>query len=522
MISLVFKYLEVSKLSFHKEAFEDLFLSHPNYPSVYAITDSLNVLSIENIAIKIPKEQLTELPNSFLALFHEDLVLVDKEMSSIKITTNTGENKVVSFNAFYEGWNGIIIAIEPNANPMTESKKINLNLLIYSVPILLLIALSISYHSYAINNFLLLLTSLVGLLISVFIIQEKWGIKNDLVSKFCNINPNTSCDSVIKSDKNKNNKWIQFSDLPLLFFGVNTLSIIIQPEQSSLIVGFLSFLALPIIVYSIWLQKFQIKKWCVLCLAVSFLIVMQSLVFGSATTSFSTILSAHPFVFLFSSVLFSSLWFFVKPILETKIKIEKELITSKKFKRSYKMFDFLTKEIPTLSGFHQLQGLHFGNKNADIQLTIIISPSCGHCHKAFADAFELVSKFNQRISLNVLFNINPENDQNPYRVVVERLLTINNTQPEKRVEAISDWHIQKMELEQWKEKWTINAVDMISNQQIHQQYNWCLVNELNYTPIIIINNKLFPGEYEINDLKYFLNDFSQEMETVESNVLTTA
>lgn len=166
-----------------------------------------------------------------------------------------------------------------------------------------------------------------------------------------------------------------------------------------------------------------------------------------------------------------------------------------------------------------MEGLHFGDSNAAIKLTLILSPSCGHCHEAFKEAFELVSKFPKKIFLKVLFNINPENDQNIYKVVVESLLVINNLIPEKIEEAIFDWHVQKMELQEWKEKWIVEFIDMKSAEQIHKQYNWCLQNGFNYTPIKIVNKKLFPKEYEIEELKYFLNDFSEESETVENLIL---
>jgi hypothetical protein len=73
---LVKKLLVQSKYSNTVENFEDLFSSHPNYPSLFAITDSLNILGIDNVAIKIPKEQFVELPEIFLTLYKSDLVLL--------------------------------------------------------------------------------------------------------------------------------------------------------------------------------------------------------------------------------------------------------------------------------------------------------------------------------------------------------------------------------------------------------------------------------------------------------------
>ena len=522
MISLVQKYLEKTHYSNKKTDFKELFLSHPNYPSIFAITDSLNMLSVENIAVKVSKEQLIELPDDFLAIYNQDVVLVFKTSDSIHIVTEKISRQKLTFNEFLTGWNGVVIAIEPNGIAEKENLSYDSQWLKYSLPFIILIGLSVIYNSYTTNDFLLLFTSLVGLLISVFIVQEKFGIKNEIASKFCNINPNASCDSVIKSNESNINKWVNFSDLPFLFFSISVLAIIIKPEHSSIIVGFLSLLSVPVILYSIWLQKFQLKKWCMLCLAVSFVIVSQSFIFGFSGQSFPVVFSIQFFGLLFSFVLITSIWLYVKPVLQGKITAEHSVNELKKFKRNYTVFNLLTKNIPVLNGFDKLEGLHFGNKNATVQLAIIISPSCGHCHKAFQDAFELVSKFPEHVFVNVLFNINPENSENPYKIVVDTLLFLNYSDSKKAVDAISDWHIKKMELTEWKKKWAVENVDMKVNNQIHLQYNWCLENEFNYTPVKIINDKLFPGEYEISELKYFLNDFSNEKEEKENTILEEA
>lgn len=519
MINLVKKYLDINRFATYKVDFEDLFLSHPNYPSVYAITDSLDAMSIENLAVKVPKEQWQELPESFLAIYEGMMVLVSKIDSLICIETDKGKKKNITANQFLADWNGVIIVIEPNVNIKDQNVKTNKRWFSYSLPFIALIILSVTFNSYSLNNILLLAASLFGFIISVFIVQEKFGIKNELFSKICNINPGASCDSVIKSDLASKWKWGDFSDLPLLFFGVNFLSIAIQPNHSGLIVGFLSLLSIPLIAYSIWLQKVQIKKWCILCLAVSFLMIIQALLFVFNNRPFPNISSINFFGFLFFSVLFSWTWFFIKPILSKEIKNVQEINEFKKFKRNFRLFNFLTNEIPDLDGFDQLEGLRVGAKETDVQLTIIISPSCGFCHKAFQEAFELVSKFPERISLNILFNINPENEDNPYKAVVENLLGINYITPEKSIQAISDWHLKKMKLEEWKEKWTINNMDMKVSHQIHKQYNWCLKNGFNYTPVKIVNGKLFPNEYEISELRYFLNDISEVQKTIKNDLV---
>lgn len=444
------------------------------------------------------------------------MVLVNKTNKKISIENDVLKKKHITYSNFLEFWNGIIIAIEPNSKITTISNKKSAVWLLYTLPFMALISLSLYFNEYTFTSFGYLAISLVGILISVFILQEKFGVKNEIASKFCNMNPSASCNSVIKSSNSKINNYFNFTDLPLLYFIISFFSILIQPFQSSLTIGLVSVLSLPVIAYSIWVQKFQVKKWCVLCLAVSFLIVLQSVFFLFTTNTFNIFSPTNLVILLFLSIVFSSVWLFIKPILEAKYHLENTNTVLNKFKRNFSLFKFLSKDIEEYDDFDKLKGIAFGNENASIQLTLIISPSCSHCHKAFSDAYTLYQKFPEKLYLNILFNINPENNVNPYKTVVENLLALNQQNPQKAKEAIIDWHIKRLDLENWKRKWTEEIPLMLVNQQVQNQYYWCLKNEFNYTPVKIINGELFPDSYEINDLKYFMNDFQQEMEFEES------
>ncbi|WP_029271616.1 vitamin K epoxide reductase family protein [Flavobacterium sp. KJJ] len=519
MVKLVAKLLEINNYNQIKNEFEELFLSHPNYPSLFAITDSLDLLSVENIAVNVPKDQLLDMPESFLAFFKNNLVLVNKTNKAIKITNQNDNAQNISYDAFASDWNGIIVAIEPNENSVKETNY-NLKELKYGLPLLVLALLSIFSNRYNFFDFVFLGTSITGLIISVFVIQEKFGIKNEIASKFCNIGAITSCDSVIKSEKNKFLKWGNFYQWPIIFFSTSVASLLLQPSNSSAFIGFLSLISFPVLFYSIWMQKFQIKKWCVLCLAISFLLITQGLtwVFLSGFTLNFTSSIFFMFFALLASMYF--IWKLIKPIIHNTINAQAELKQMIKFKRNYSLLSFLSKEIPSPEGFEDLKSLDFGNKESSLHLSIIISPSCGHCHKVFKDSFNLVSKFPDRVFLRVLFNINPENNNNPYKVIADILMALNKTEPLKVEEAISDWHIKKLDLKQWTEKWNTIPLNPSISQNLQEQYDWCLKNEFNYTPVKIINGKQFPNGYELSDLKYFLNDFEEEnkfLETIHHN-----
>ena len=520
MVNLLNIYLNHNGYGNQKESFEDLFLSHPNFPSLFAITDSLNALSIENIALKVPKEQFQDLPDNFLAIYKSEIVLVNKTTSTITVQSEELKSKKLSFTEFLADWNEVIIAIEPNIIPTLKKEKSNKKWLVTILAFTGIVGLSAAFNTFSLNSILLLTTSTIGLLLSVFIVQEKFGVKNEITSKFCSINPNTSCNSVIKSKKSEINKWIDFSDLTLLFFGISTLSILTQPEFSIKIVGLLSLTAIPAIIYSVWLQKFEIKKWCVLCLAVSFVIILQSVFFTLGNTNAFSYAVTDFYSFVFSAILLSTIWFLVKPILENKIRFEKEANELMRFKRNFNLFQFLSNTIEEYDDFEKLNGITFGSSEAATQITLILSPSCGHCHTTFEEAYELYQNYSEKIHLNILFNINPSNEANMYRVVVENLLALKEQDPQKAKEALVDWHINRLNLDNWKRKWSVESPHLLINKELQNQYYWCLKNEFNYTPVKLINGNLFPDGYEIKELKYFLNNFSEEIELL--NQLETA
>jgi uncharacterized membrane protein len=517
MLNILKKYLVLNNYSSQKDLFEDAFLSHPNYPSLYAVTDSLDSLSIENLAVKIPKDQFNELPEFFLSLFKEELVLVNKDKTALLIENEKGIKINLSVEEFLNDWSQIILVVESNLEKNTLLNSSYSTRLLYLTPLVLLILFSVFINNFTINSFFLLGTTVLGLLVSVLILQEKFGVKTEIVSKLCNISSETSCDSVIKSDKSQIVKGLSFFDLPILFFGVNFLSLLLSPIFSSVIISLLSLLAIPFLLYSIWLQKSQIKKWCLLCLTVSAIIFVQGIPYLVKGVSLDNGFISGVIMYLMCVVIVGAIWFFVRPLLENEVALKNELNLHKRFKRNFKVFRFLTKKVDVQEGYESLKGITYGDSNAPVKLSFFLSPSCGHCHKAFKDALSLFEKNKDKVYLKVLFNVNPENNGNKYLSIVQTLLGLSFSDEVMARKALEDWHGKNLDFEVWKEKWHSSSYDMLVNTQMQKQYEWCLANNFNYTPVKLVNNELFPNEYEVVDLQYFINDYIEEFSSLQND-----
>lgn len=514
MINVISAYLKKEKYFTKLIDFEENFQSHPNYPSIFAVTDTFSMLQIENVAAKVSKEQLNNLPKTFLALLndenHNELVLINKSEKTISLTNEKLKTKQITYDDFISKWSKIIIAIEPNKvreNAIEKSTSTKTYALLGFLSFLFVLHIKInnSFNWFGSIGFVL---SILGFYISLLIIKEKNNTSiSNLNSKFCSFNENTSCDTVIKSSYSKIFKKIEFTDLAIIFFSSVTLTLLFSPS-TILFISFLCLLATPILIYSIWLQKFKLKKWCVLCLFVSVLIISIGLL-SINSISFDT---KETLVFLTSLTIVVFTWFFIKTYMNDNYLLKTQNKEFLKFKRNPEIFKSLLKNVSKIDSFNIMEKILIGEKNASIEITLILSPSCSHCNKAYEDALELKNKFIDKIAINILFNVNPNNKDNQYISIIKNLLQLNKSNCKDIVIALTDWHIKKLSKENWLLKWEQHQIDDNIYQIMNNHYQWCLENNFNYTPVKILNNKLFPNEYNLSEVKYFLTELEEKAE----------
>ena len=508
MLKVIKEYLIEEHYLNRIDEFEEAFNSHPNYPSLFAVTDSLTLVGIENVAARIDKQELDNLPNRFLAMVQNNLVLVKKDNDQIILRGEDGKSKTQKKDDFIEQWDGIVVAVE--VNEISAKDKISFNkevLLGLTISGLFLFKIVLD-HNFSFSTIITFFLGLLGLFISVLIIQDKFGsIKNPSVSKFCNQNSLTSCDNVLGSTYSKINKWLEFTDLPILYFSTVVISMLINSSVSNEVI-LVSCITFPIVIYSIWLQKVKIKKWCPLCLVVSSVLVMTSLLvlFGYQQPNFK-----NGYLLLVVLVVVLLTWSLLKNEFDKNKKVQEENTELKKFKRNPELFLQQLKLVSAETNLERFNKIVIGNNNAPVTITLILSPSCSHCHTAYVKGLELYEKFKETLKIEIFYNLNPHNSQNNYIKVALIILKINQLDKNKALQAIDDWHNKKMALSDWLSKWEIESVEE-NKDELEKQYEWCQENNFNYTPVRLINNQKISNEYSIDDLKYFVNELIPQEE----------
>ena len=519
MTDLLLNLLKIAAItSVNKQDLHLQLLSHTDYPSLKSITDSLDYFGIENVAANVPHDALTQLPSSFLALIHlegnNELVLVRQETSKIHITFDSGKTKKFKVDEFKNLWTGTIIAIEVPENISSKNQYHIPIERLYVVLFTILILGIFSFQEINLVSNIYMALSLCGLGISYLVVKEVEGAGSAIVAKVCGAITSDvkGCDTVINSAKGKFYRGLGLGDLSLMYFlSITICSAILGVSTSTFFV--IAFLSLPIIIYTLYTQAVVLKSWCVLCLGIAAVLLLQFAVlaisFSGREFSLSYTVSG-----LLITTLVGMVWLLVKPLLESKrllIEVQKDYLI---LKRDASVLDAIINEnkIEGLEVLSEDSQIFFGNRKGILQLTAYTNPLCGYCTEAFQAYNKLLSQFPEDVGVQFIFST-PDDATNPSTIISKRIVELYKEDTLKALQALKDWFSIK-DLDLWK------ATHGESNSMLHsfesilnEHRRLISLNGINYTPETLINgSKLSRKHYRYEDVPLFINYLKEQKE----------
>ncbi len=269
--------------------------NHPDWPGLLCISDSLNKWNIPNGAGKIDVSKVDELPVPFLANTHNRgnplAVVTEVTETTIKYFQKNYTAAVIGTREnFFKSWDGVYLIAEPNINSGEKDYTINrrkaiLNSLIPMAACLALVLLSFvllsnnigfaTLHPIAIYlQYLILLT---GVFITSLLLWYEIDKSNPLLQKVCTGIVKGNCNAILSGKQAKVFKWLSWSEVGFFFFTGALLTLLFAGGSiinSVGILAWISILALPYTLFSIYYQWKVAKQWCVLCLAVQALLLL--------------------------------------------------------------------------------------------------------------------------------------------------------------------------------------------------------------------------------------------------------
>jgi len=516
--NIFISFLELLKVK-HTISFSDkYFREHPHKYNLFGLSKMLSDYGIENKAFKTDKkeEAIKTLEAPFIAHAGGDFVVVSKITDAEIHFLWQGQNINITLESFLKSWTGTILLAEASKHSIEPDYKENLKKEWASTfqKQGLLLATGLLATGFFIQNRIyenigwvfIFLVNLLGIYVSYLLVQKQLHIHSEYVDKICSIFKQSDCNNVLESKAAKLGGIIGWSEIGLGYFISNIFIILLFPCLLSYL-AIINIFTLPYTVWSIWYQKFKAKQWCPLCLSV------QVLLWAIFVTNLAFAFIQFP-AFKTEELLLTGIIYFIPPV---TINLLIPLIAQgQKFEQITQEFNALKVNEDVFEVFLKKQTRYevdkstskilFGNLESEILITILTNPHCAPCLKMHARVEKLLKETNNSFCVQYIFSsFNKELEPS-----VHFLIAVYLTFPLERVKMIYDeWFNGKNNILEFFQN---NAYGQ--NKQAEAEFlrheQWKETTQLRATPTVLINGYQLPGNYKLEDLKYF-TDFNVDV-----------
>jgi len=513
--------LKLLKVNVSITTIDQTLQEHPDYPSFLSITDSLNKWNVESIAIQTTADKLPEIPTPFITNYKNgQFIVVNQILKDVYILNQHGKKETISKEQFLAQWSETIVIAESNDQSgepdyKNKQRKAILNTLAVGlIPLGILAAVLIPFinGNLGLVATLYIVAKLVGLTASVLLLWYDIDKGNPLLKQICSGIQKANCSAVLNTKAASLLGILTWSEVGFIYFASSLLFAAFAGINIILpLLTLFSLLALPYIVFSIYYQWKIAKQWCVLCLAVQSVLLVEGIL--TAIDNSISYAAIEQIIINHWSTAFAALfvpiavWFLLKPILKRNQAAKHEKRSYLQLKFNEQVFTSLLEkqrsifEYPT-DGL----GITIGNPNASKTIVKVCNPYCGPCANAHPE-FEKIVKENPTIKAQIIFTTT--NDEKDFgSKPVKHLLAIAEKGNEILTEnALDDWYLAKEKnYDQFANKYPMNGELQKQAEKIDLMKSWCDKVNILYTPTIFIDGYELPKNYRIGDINYFLKN----------------
>ena len=513
------KLLELIKVPYTRRKVREEILTHPDHPSILAISDTLKKYKVENLAIKCSFEELQQFPlpgiiQVYVAGHHLFYVIVS--VSDERISCYDDKHKLNNFSKedFQKMWTGVCLLVEKTENSGEEGykkskyKKYSLTFLTtITVLIFLLWGAGNILENWDSTSISLLYTlpylflKVFGLLAAGVLLSHEISGHNPLLRALCSGNKKSDCSQVLSS---KYSNFFEFTSISSLvfsyFFATSTYLFFQGFSDTTLSVLFYgSILAAPAIFISAYYQFFVIKKWCRVCLLIQGILVLEVAI-GNAGHFFGVVKFNSVLILLGLFILPILVWVELKPLLEKNREVILFKRQIRKIKNNPDVLQALTNKSRKIKTSTTGLGIKLHNESAKYHVLKICNPYCAPCAKAHPILEELVES--GKINLQILFNFqssSTNSDPGP----IDHFLALDAT-GDKSVtrKALHKWYTsESKDYKTFAKQFPMNGQLSRQREKIEAMNKWCRAEKISHTPTIFIDGSELPKEYTIEDLK---------------------
>lgn len=507
--------------------------NHPDYPSLLSVSDVFKSYGVNNIAVKTSTEKLSSLPFPCLAPIrinsHEEKLTVLREFNNgifRYLNPESLREEQIPADEFKSKWkSGTVLLIDADdargendyyqkrsAEKLSSAKRVALVLIFPLLILVSCVALLFRYDlAISIMPAAFSLITLAGLLTTGLLIWYELDQYNPVAQKICKAGKKVNCGAILNS-KAAQIAGISWSVIGLTYFAGSNILLLVTAmfnPQTLFTLSWLNLLALPYILFSVYYQWKVAGQWCILCLAVQSVLLLQGIVAFAAgwhQASDSSHVLTYPFIttFILSFSVPAVALGFLLPAYKKAKAGKSDKAELNRLKHNIQIFDALLAKQKSVSENPEGLGITLGNPAAKHKIIKVCNPYCGPCAEAHAPMEQLVHA-NPDIQVQIIFtasNVSGDNGAAP----VKHFLAIKEKYgTELTSQALDDWYnAPKKDYDAFAAKYAMNGELAKQSSKIDAMRAWCDTTQISFTPTFFVNGQQLPDMYTVNDLKYFL------------------
>ncbi|MFT4204293.1 MAG: vitamin K epoxide reductase family protein [Chitinophagaceae bacterium] len=502
---------------------------HPDYPSLLAVSDVLKGLGIRNAAFEIDINGLEELPEYFIAEIKKDsetfytvVTVIDNETLEYTAPTGNKETKA-SLSEFRHIFTGkALLAEVPEDRIREENYELHAReerwtrltqwLIIGAVPLLVFVDCGVALvrlRSSAAASVAYTLLSLAGTIVGILLLWYEVDKHNPALQHICTVGKKTNCDAVLSSSASKM-FGIGWSSIGFAYFAGSLTALLVSGVYSPPMLSVLSWLnvaTLPYTVFSVYYQSKVAGQWCVLCLAVQALLILQFITAWaggfhamSDKVSMDTVLVAV-FAFFVPFLVVSLLL----PALRSAKEGRKDKGELLRLKHNPQIFEALLARQKAIAEPTTELGITIGNPDARYKLVKVCNPYCGPCAKAHPVMDSLLDS-NPEVQVQIIFTATGDEGDGRTPPVRHLLAVAGNGDGQRTKQALDDWYMaETKDYAAFAGKYPMDGELKQQDGKIKAMAEWCGKTGIAFTPTFFVNGFQLPEQYSVTDLKYFLS-----------------
>mgnify|MGYP006272631313 CR=1 FL=1 len=505
--------------------------ANPHYPSLLSLSQLLDYLAVDNLAVQLSASDLSTLPLPAIAHLTQQgqgayVVLEACTADQVHYFDPQQGVRTASLRDFTQMWSGATLLVEktpvaekrhyPKQAAFTQADK---RLLVGTAVLLTIMMAGALIHAWqqamieGLRLSGLLLLQVMGGLLSFNLWHYHQHERLLFGQQFCASEARRlGCAKVLRSPLAKLPGGFSLAEVGLAYFATLTLflagSLWLFSDLTASLTLLLLFsgLVLPFSLGLIGYQALRLKDFCLLCMAVQAVLwASAGLLWGGAAWPQPGSLGPPLGLWLICIIFVLGLGLLAKGFEISQRQRRSQTQQNYAMRLDPGVFQAHLATCASLPAVTLPVELEFGALQSDMILTLITHPFCIHCRPWHRCLEEVRERWDEEVLLRIRFYDRPK-DRSALHKVYRALISLYQADPEQAWEGLSRLYRHGLgEFETWLQDYPIPPVDAATCAAIvAQNLAWSQTLHIPGTPTLLLNGRVLPPFYRPHDVSYLL------------------